>query len=409
MPSLLIAVIVWQLLWHGFGQLLRLRQAASIRRHRDAVPPAFVGSVTLDEHCKAAAYSLARLRLGGLASLVELAIGLVGLVWVLNAVSGLVARHMAPSILRSLVILAALWLCSTLAVLPLSAWRDLVLEQRFGFNRKSAGLFTRDAVVSLLLSAAIGLPVLAGILWAMQALHGPWWVAVWAALTGAMLIAPSLYVRLLAPLFNRFTPLRPEMAARIDALVARCGFRAGALFEMDASRRSSRGNAYFIGFGPTKRIVLFDTLLDAHSPEEIEAVVAHELGHFRHRHILFGLAQGIVSLFAVLAAIGWLSRQPWLMPEFGITHPDPALGLLLAGVVVSTVSPLVGLAGNAMSRRNEFQADDFARCTVGATPMVSALIRLARDNATTLTPDWLYSLVHDTHPPVPVRIARLAS
>ena len=255
-------------------------------------------------------------------------------------------------------ILGVLWLCGSLVGIPLQAWRDLVLEQRFGFNRKSVGLFVRDTLTGLGLTVAIGGPVAACILWAMRDLSGLWWLATWAALTLAMLAAPTIYVRFVAPLFNRFTPLRAEIAGPVEALLARAGFRSGGLFEMDASKRSSRGNAYFIGFGPTKRIVLFDTLLAAHSTEEIEAVVAHELGHFKYRHTLFGLLRGIATLFVTMAAIGWLSHQPWLLPGFGIRHTDPALGLLLAGMVVGIVSPLLGLAGNAVSRRNEFQADD---------------------------------------------------
>ena len=411
MPTLLIAYIAWSVLWHGIEFLLQRRQARAIDMHRDAVPPAFAATVPLADHRKAAEYGLARLRFAALAGVLDLIVGIAGLVWALDLVSGLVSARMAPSILRSLVILAVLWLAATLVGLPLSAWRDLVLEQRFGFNRKTPALFARDTLVSLLLTALIGGPLVAGILWAMRDMPRiaglPWWVAVWAALTAAMLVAPTIYVRLVAPLFNRFTPLRREVAAPVEALLARTGFRSGGLFEMDASKRSSRGNAYFIGFGPTKRIVLFDTLLDAHGIDEIEAVIAHELGHFRHRHVLSGMLRGIVSLFAMMAAIGWLSRQPGLLPGFGIRHADPAIGLLLAGLVVSVASPLLNLAGNAISRRHEFQADEFARRTVGAAPMVAALTRLARDNASTLTPDPVFSLVHDSHPPVPVRVAHL--
>ena len=408
-PVLLAAILAWSVLWAGIEFWLGRRQAASIRAHRDRVPAAFADSVTPDDHRRAAAYGLARLRFGELAVLVDLAVLVVGLVWVLDLVSRLIDVRMAPSVLRSLVTLAVLWLAAGLVGLPLRAWRDLVLEQRFGFNRKTWHLFIRDTLVSMLLTAAIGGPILAGILWAMRAIPGPWWLMAWVVLTLAMLVAPTIYVRLVAPLFNRFTPLRPEIAAPLEALLARTGYRSGGLFEMDASKRSSRGNAFFIGFGPTKRIVLFDTLLDGHPPAEIEAVIAHELGHFKYRHTLTGLLRGIVGLFFMLAAIGWLARQPWLLPGFGIRHPDPALGLLLAGVVASSLSPLLGLAGNAISRRHEFQADAFARLTVGVAPMVSALTRLARDNASTLTPDRLFSLVHDTHPPVPMRVARLLS
>ena len=409
LPALLLAYLAWTIGWHGFELYLARRQAASVRLHRDAVPAAFAASVTLDDHHKAADYSLARLRFGELAGAIDLAVALVGLLWGFGFVARLASGWMAPSIGRSLLILGALWFAGFLIGLPLKAWRDLVLEQRHGFNRKSPALFARDTLTGLALTAAIGAPLVAGILWAMRDLSGFWWVWVWAALTLVMFAAPTIHVRLVAPMFNRFTPLQGELAVRIEALLARCGFRSGGLFEMDASKRSSRGNAYFIGFGPTKRIVLFDTLLKNHGPDEIEAVVAHELGHFRHHHTLFGMARGIVGLFVMLGVVGWLARQPWLLPGFGIRELDPALSLLLAVLLASAVSPLLSLAGNALSRRHEFQADDFARRTVGAGPMISALTRLARDNASTLTPDRLFSLVHDTHPPVPMRVARLVA
>ncbi len=407
MPLLLAVVIVWSILRTGAGLLLDRRQARAIRGGSGAVPSAFAGVVSPADHRKAVAYGLDRLRLGAVSAVLDLVAGVLVLVWGLDWVSGLVSAHIGPSLFRSLAIAAALWLGSGLLSLPLAAWRTLVLEQRYGFNRRGPGLFLRDTLLASLLTAAIGGPILAGILWAMRALHGPWWLWTWGALTVAMLLVPTLHVRLVAPLFNRFTPLRAEMAGPIEALLARTGFRSGGLFEMDASRRSSRGNAYFIGWGPTKRIVLFDTLLDAHTPDEIQAVVAHELGHFHHRHTLTGLGRGIAFLFGLLFAIGWLSRQPFLLPGFGIRHPDPVLSLILAMVLAGAASPLLGLAGNALSRRHEFQADAFAKRMVGAPPMVAALTRLARDNASTLTPDPLFSLVHDSHPPVPLRVARL--
>ncbi len=407
MPFLLVAVVVWSVLRTGALLLLDRRQAAAIRGGSGAVPAAFADAVSPADHRKAVAYGLDRLRFGAVSAVLDLVAGIVALVWGLDLVSGIVSARIGPSISRSLVIAAVLWLVSGLLSLPLAAWRTLVLEQRHGFNRRSPALFLRDSLLASLLTAVIGGPILAGILWAMQALHGPWWLWTWAALTVAMLLAPTIHVRLVAPLFNRFIPLRAEMAAPIEALLARTGFRSGGLFEMDASRRSSRGNAYFIGFGPTKRIVLFDTLLDAHTPDEIQAVVAHELGHFHHRHTLNGLLRGIAFLFGLLAAVGWLAHQSWLLPGFGIRHPDPVLSLILAMVLAGASSPILGLAGNALSRRHEFQADAFARRMVGAAPMVSALTRLARDNASTLTPDPWFSLVHDSHPPVPLRVARL--
>jgi STE24 endopeptidase len=215
-------------------------------------------------------------------------------------------------------------------------------------------------------------------------------------------------VRLIAPRFNTFTPLREgDLRGRIETLLRRCGFRSSGLFSMDASRRSAHGNAYFIGFGNTKRIVLFDTLIEGNSPDEIEAVVAHELGHYRHGHVLFGMLRGAVIAFIVLAAFGWLTRQAWLLPSFGIVYHDDALALLACLLLNAMVGPLLAPLGNWISRRNEFQADDYARRHVAAAPMISALLKLSRDNASTLTPDALYALVHYSHPPVPIRIRHL--
>jgi STE24 endopeptidase len=223
-----------------------------------------------------------------------------------------------------------------------------------------------------------------------------------------MFAAPTIYVRLIAPRFNTFTPLpEGELRARVETLMTRCGFRSSGLFSMDASKRSAHGNAYFIGFGNTKRVVLFDTLISGSTPEEIEAVVAHELGHYRHGHVVFGLLRGAVIAFVILAAFGWLSKQPWLLPSFGIAYHDDALALLACLLLNGMAAPFLMPMANWISRRNEFQADDYARRNVAAEPMISALLKLSRDNASTLTPDGLYALVHYSHPPVPVRIQHL--
>jgi STE24 endopeptidase len=223
-----------------------------------------------------------------------------------------------------------------------------------------------------------------------------------------MAAAPTIYVRWIAPRFNTFIPLPDgELRRGIEGLMRACGFRASSLFTMNASRRSAHGNAYFIGFGRSKRIVLFDTLIDGSKPVEIQAVIAHELGHFHHRHVLFALLRVAVMAFVALFAFGWLARQPWLLPALGITHADDALSLIAGLLCWSILGPFLSLTGNFLSRRNEFQADDFAREHVGAAPMISALVRLSRENAVTLTPDPLYALYHYSHPPVPVRIAHI--
>ena len=242
----------------------------------------------------------------------------------------------------------------------------------------------------------------------MRHASGLWWLWAWGGTTAISLVAPSVYVRLIAPLFNRFEPLAdPALAARIEALLARCGFHASGLFTMDASRRSSHGNAFFIGWGRNKRIVLFDTLLATQTPDEIEAVVAHELGHFKHRHVVWGVARGIATSFVLFGLVGWLCRAPWLTTSFGFRHHDEAVALIAANFLLGLLGPVLSFPGNWLSRRHEFQADDYARRQVGAAPLASALTRLTRDNASTLTPDPLYALVHYSHPPVPERVAHL--
>jgi STE24 endopeptidase len=408
MPILRTAFIAAATLWTGVSLWLSWRQAACVRAHRGAVPADFADSVSPEEHRKAADYTVARERLARVRAVVDLAVSLAWALGGINLLYGAVAGALAPSLGRGVVVLMASAAIGALVSLPLDVYATFVLEQRFGFNRTTPRTFVADRLKGWAIGLAVAVPLLFGCLWVMQAFAGAWWVWVWLGLLAIMLAAPTVYVRLVAPRFNRFSPL-PEGAlrARIEALLASCGFRSQGLFSMDASRRSAHGNAYFIGFGNAKRVVLFDTLIAGSTPEEIEAVVAHELGHFRHRHILFAMLRQAVVTFAVLAAFGWLSRQDWLLPAFGIGYRDDALALLVCVLLLSMVGPLLAPLGNWISRRNEFQADDFARRQTGAAAMISALLKLSRDNASTLTPDGLYALVHYSHPPVPLRIRAL--
>ncbi|MDP9097280.1 MAG: M48 family metallopeptidase, partial [Pseudomonadota bacterium] len=252
----------------------------------------------------------------------------------------------------------------------------------------------------------VGVPLLYGLLWLMRQ-PGAWWLWVWAGLVVLMLAMVEVFPRFIAPLFNKFSPLEGDLRARIEGLLLRCGFEAAGLFVMDASKRSAHGNAYFTGLGRSKRIVLFDTLIAKNSETELEAVLAHELGHFKLNHIWTGMAQSVAILFVGCLALGVLSHQSWLLPEFGIAHRDDALALIVCIVLIQMADPLLSIGANWISRRHEYQADDFARRMVGAGPMASALVRLSRDNASTLTPDPLYALVNFSHPPVPLRVARL--
>ena len=406
MPPLLLLFIAVSVAATAFDLLLRRRQAAHVRRHSGTVPPAFASAVTLAEHRRAADYEQARLRLGAAASVFGLVFAIGWAAFGYDAVYGWVAGHLAPGIPRGVAFLVAAAAISSLLGLPFALLRTFGIEQRFGFNRTTPRAYALDRLKGGALSLVIGVPLLSGLLWLMRQ-PGPWWLWAWAGLMVLMLAMMDLYPRVIAPLFNRFTPLDGPLRDRIEGLLHRCGFQAGGLFVMDASRRSAHGNAYFSGLGRSKRIVLFDTLIANNSEAELEAVLAHELGHFKLNHILVGLLQTAVLTLAGLFAVGWLLKQPWLLPSFGITHRDNALALVVGMLVVQMAGPVLGIAANWISRRHEYQADDFARRLVGAEPMASALLRLSRDNASTLTTDPLYALVNFSHPPVPLRIARL--
>ena len=408
MPILLIAFIVAATAWAVLSLYLSARQAACVRQHRDAVPAAFAGSITIEEHRKAADYTLARERLARVRAVFDLAVSLAWVLGGINILYAALASVLPPSLGLGVAFLIATFAAGSLLTLPLDAYETFVLERNFGFNRTTPLTFLTDRLKGWAIALAISVPLLFVCLWAMRSFAGLWWLWTWFGLLAVMVAAPTVYVRLIAPRFNRFTPLADgNLRARIEKLLERCGFRSSGLFSMDASRRSAHGNAYFIGFGNTKRVVLFDTLIERSTPDEVEAVVAHELGHYRHGHVLFGLLRAAAMAFVALAAFGWLCKQAWLLPSFGIHYRDDALALLTCLLLNSMVSPLLAPIGNWMSRRNEFQADDYARRHVAAAPMVSALLKLSRDNASTLTPDPLYALVHYSHPPVPIRIRHL--
>ena len=406
---LLTAFIAATLAWAGVSFALSRRQTAHVLAHRGAVPADFAASVSLDDHRKAADYTVARERLAR----VETALGAaLTLGWVLGGI-GLLHRALAGlldpgSLGFDTAFLVAAGAVATLVELPVGVYRKFVVERRFGFDRTSLATFLADLARRWALSLLVAVPLVAAALWAMRSFTGLWWLWAWLGLLALMAAAPAVYVRLVAPRFNTFTPLEQgPLRAGIERLLAGAGFRSSGLFTMDASRRTAHGNAYFIGFGRSKRIVLFDTLVARSAPHEVEAVIAHELGHFRHRHVWLGFAQSAVVTFLGLAAFGWLVKQPWLLPSFGAGGGGDGARLFVCLLLASVVTPLLAPLSNWVSRRNEFQADDYARRTVGADPLISALTGLARDNASTLTPDPLYALAYYSHPPVPIRVRHL--
>jgi STE24 endopeptidase len=324
------------------------------------------------------------------------------------AIDALSQRYLGDRHVRDLATVFGVMLVSALASLPFDAWRTFVIEAKYGFNRTTPALFAADLARGALLAAALGAPLLLLVFWFVHRTGALWWLYTWLAWIAFTLLLVSIFPRWIAPLFNRFTPLeRGELRDRIEALVERCGFHAEALFVMDGSRRSSHGNAYFTGFGRDKRIVFFDTLMERLTPAEIEAVLAHELGHFARGHIPRLLGVRFVLALLLLAVLGWLYQQPAF---YGAMHlPHPQIGAALAGfalVVPVFTFPFQPLA-SLIARRQEFEADAFAASHARASDLVSALAKLYRDNAATLTPDPLHSLVYDSHPPAALRIDHL--
>jgi len=390
---------------------LNLRHAQHVRLHRKQVPAAFAEKVTLADHQKAADYTLAKVRLGQ----IDLAIGvMLLLIWTLGGALERLLNAWSGSGLSPLLggagALLSLFLIQGILDLPMSLWRTFRLEERFGFNRTSPARYIKDMLLGLMLALMLGVPLILAVLWIMGSAGDYWWLFAWVLWMGFSLLMTWIFPTLIAPLFNKFTPLDDgELKSRIDALLQRCGFHSRGIFVMDGSQRSSHGNAYFTGFGRNKRIVFFDTLMEGLGADELEAVLAHELGHFKRRHIQKGLLLSSVLSLLGFALLGWLALQPWFYAGLGVSTPsDPAallLFLLIAPVFTQFLSPI----GAWLMRRHEYEADEYAVKHTGGPPLIQALVKLYQDNASTLTPDPWYSAFHDSHPPAPVRIAHISS
>ena len=413
--SLLFAAVV--ALSFAVKLWLASRQVRHVARHRDAVPGAFADVVPLAAHRKAADYTLARARLGVLATAFATAV-LLGwtLLGGLDALNAAVRDALLPAwgdLGYQLALLAAFTLVASLLDLPFDLYRTFVLEQRFGFNRVTWRLYLADAVKSLLLSALIGLPLAALVLWIMGASGGLWWLWAWVVWVGFQLLILVLYPTVIAPLFNRFEPLADEaLKARVQSLMTRCGFAAKGLFVMDGSRRSAHGNAYFTGLGAAKRVVFFDTLLAKLTPGEVEAVLAHELGHYKRRHVLQRMVLVFAVSLAALALLGWLAAQPWFYVGLGVDPnlgaPNDALALLLFALALPPFGFLLAPLAATLSRRHEFEADAYACAQADGRDLANALLKLHQDNASTLTPDPVYVRFYYSHPPASERLAALA-
>jgi STE24 endopeptidase len=393
----------------GLRLFLAYRQHRHVSAHRDRVPPAFADRITIDAHRKAADYTCAKTRLGVVATIVD---GLLLLALTfgggLNLAHDTAAAFFDSEIVRGIALIALVAFATALAELPLGLYRTFRLEARFGFNKTTLKLFVIDMLKGALLAAVLGGPLLAFILWLMAAAGERWWLYAWAAWSGFNLLLLAIYPTFIAPMFNKFSPMQDDaLAKRIDRLLQRCGFRSQGLFVMDGSKRSAHGNAYFTGFGRSKRIVFFDTLLARLDPPEIEAVLAHELGHFKRRHV----AKRMVWLFAAALGFFWLlgqmMQQPWFYSALGVQSPSTAMALVLFFLVLPAFTFLLQPLFGVYSRRHEFEADHYATLHASAKDLERALVKLYQDNASTLTPDPWHSAFYDSHPPASARIARL--
>ena len=389
---------------------LTLRQIRHVRANRNAVPGMFADSIPLSAHQKAADYTVAKAKLGVVDTLLDALILLaltlgVALQWLSELWQRVFAVesiwHGATLILSMLVIKGALGL-------PLSLYRIFVIEERFGFNRMTWKLFVTDLVKGLAVGMVLGVPLLLAVLWLMLAAGTFWWLYVWLVLVVYSLFLQMIYPALVMPLFNKFSRLDdPALAGRIERLLSRTGFRSRGLFVMDGSKRSSHGNAFFAGFGAAKRIVLFDTLVSRLQPAEVEAVLAHELGHYKLRHIVKGMALSWGFSFALLLALGLIAGEPWFYEGLGMDTATLPIALALFLLVVPEFTFFVQPLFSLFSRKNEYEADRYAAANADAAQLVRALVKLYHDNSATLTPDPLHSAYYDSHPPAAMRIARL--
>lgn len=401
--ALLWAFALGTRLWLSSRQMRRLKARA------ESVPPEFREAITVEDNRRAAAYSADKARLAQVGTVVDATLVIAftfggGLDLLSSWAESLTQSALFDGILLLVLITAV----HALVDLPLSWYRQFTIEARHGFNRMTPRLFIADLLKGTVVSAVLGIPLAAAALHLMATAGDAWWLWVWMLWSAFNLALLWLFPVFIAPLFNRFKPLEdPELTRRVSSLLSRCGFHAAGLYVMDGSRRSSHGNAYFTGFGRNRRIVFFDTLLERLSPDQIEAVLAHELGHFHHRHVLKRLAVAIVGAGIALAALAWLRQSPWFFTGLGIHQVSDAAALVAFSIVLPLfLSPFQPLL-NGMSRRDEFEADRYAVEQTSWNHLQAALIALYRDNAAALDPDPLHSLFYDSHPPAMARIGRL--
>ena len=394
----------------GIQFWLDRRQLSHVLGHRNEVPDAFKERIPLDAHQKAADYTVARTRLG----MMELVLGtILLLIWTLGGGLQFVDsfwRDLSWSpLITGIVVILSVLIISTLLELPVAIYRTFVIEQRFGFNRTTTGVFISDQFKHLLVLLILGVPLITLVLWLMQDANPLWWLYVWGVWMGFSLLMLWAWPAFIAPLFNKFVPLDDlELKQRIEDLLSRCGFQSNGVFVMDGSKRSSHGNAYFSGLGTNKRIVFFDTLLKSLNSDEVEAVLAHELGHFKRRHIQKRIISMAILSLTGLAILAWLINLPEFYSGLGVSEASTYMALILFIMVSPVFSLYLQPLLAYFSRKHEFEADDYAAQQSDAAVLIQALVKLYEENASTLTPDPIYSAFHDSHPPAPVRVAHLS-
>lgn len=415
MPEIQIEILFVTLV--GLNLLIKFwlnaRQSSSAWRHRQQVPAAFSRVIDLESHQKAAAYSRAKIQLAQCSLLIDtgwlLLLTLGGGINLLYSIaSGLTAS--ASSLVTGLVFLVSLGIASSLVELPLSIYRQFSLEAHFGFNRMTPRLFITDLLRNALVSLAIALPLLSLILWLLDLATPLSWLWAWLGWMVFNALLLFMYPVVIAPLFNTFTPM-PDSPhkKRLDTLLHRCGFSTAGLFVMDGSKRSAHANAYFTGFGRNRRIVLFDTLINQLTPDQLAAVLAHEIGHYQCKHLQKRLVLMAMLSLALLWILFQLLHAPWFYSGLGVDQANPATALALFGLTMPLCMLPLSPASNALSRKHEYEADAYAAVNSDGQQLIEALVTMYRENAATLTPDALYSLFHDSHPPAALRIAHLSS
>ena len=412
---LTILFVVLLLVMLGVRIWLSSRQIRHVLAHRDVVPKEFASKIGLTSHQRAADYTVAKARLSMLEMLFDaavlIALTLLGGLQYIDTLTSNVTSH---TLLRQVLLVMSVLMLFGLLGMPFALYRQFKLEAHFGFNRMTLKMFISDTIKETFLGAILGVPLIAAVLWLMAEAGSLWWLWAWALWTSFSLLVAFIYPTWIAPIFNKFTPLEDAaLAQRIQELAGRCGFTLSGLFVMDGSKRSAHGNAYFTGFGRARRIVFFDTLLARLTPNEIIAVLAHELGHFKHRHILKRMVTMFVGSLVFFALLGWLATQSWFYTDLGVIPQmggrNDAMALLLFFLVVPVFTFGLTPLKSWLSRRDEFEADRFARDQSSADELVNALVKLLDDNAATLTPDPVHSAFYDSHPPAAIRIRHLTA